>query len=64
MWGCGGVEAIESQRRMKAWEKRLILRQRKVRTADLKETWEDSPDRFILEMGGVTTKRPQEQQQE
>ena len=30
VWGCGGVEAVESQRRMKEWEKRQILLRRKV----------------------------------
>lgn len=30
VWGCGGVEAIESQRRVKDWEKREILRRRQV----------------------------------
>ncbi len=31
VWGCGGVEAVESQRRMKEWEKRQINLRRKVR---------------------------------
>ena len=31
VWGCGGVEAAESQRRVKVWEKQEILRRRKVR---------------------------------
>ena len=30
VWGCGGVEAMESQRRVKDWEQREILRRRKV----------------------------------
>ena len=42
----------------------LLLPTHQVKTSDLKETWEDSPDRLLLEMGGVTTKRPTEQQQE
>ena len=30
VWGCGGVEAMESQQRVKKWEEREILRRRKV----------------------------------
>lgn len=30
VWGCGGAEGAESQRRVKEWEKRQILRRRKV----------------------------------
>ena len=30
VWGCGGVEAMESQRRVKKWEEGEILRRRKV----------------------------------
>ena len=30
VWGCGGVEAMESQQRVKKWEQREILRRRKV----------------------------------
>ena len=30
VWGCGGAEAVESQRRIKEWEKREILRRRQV----------------------------------
>ena len=30
--GCGGVEGAESQRRLKEWEKRQILRRRKVQS--------------------------------
>ena len=31
VWGCGGAEAAESQRRVKEWEKKEILRRRMVR---------------------------------
>ena len=30
VWGCGGVEAAESQRRVKEWEKKEIMRRRLV----------------------------------
>ena len=30
VWGCGGEQAAESQKRMKEWEKKEILRRRKV----------------------------------
>lgn len=30
VWGCGGVEAMETQQRIKQWETREILRRRKV----------------------------------
>ncbi len=33
VWGCGGVEAVESQRRMKEWEKRQISLRGKVRVS-------------------------------
>lgn len=31
VWGCGGAEAAESQRRVKEWERREIMRRRLVR---------------------------------
>lgn len=30
VWGCGGAEAAESQRRVKEWERREIMRRRLV----------------------------------
>ena len=30
VWGCGDEEAVESQQKMKNWEKRLILKRQKV----------------------------------
>ena len=30
VWGCGGAEAAESQRRVKEWEKKEIMRRRLV----------------------------------
>lgn len=30
VWGCGGVEAMQTQQRLKEWETREILRRRKV----------------------------------
>ena len=30
VWGCGGDKAMESQQKMKEWEKQLILRRRQV----------------------------------
>ena len=35
-----------------------------VKKSELKETWENSPDRYLLELGGVKTQRPTEQQQQ
>ena len=35
-----------------------------VKKSELKETWESSPDRYLLELGGIKTKRPTEQQQQ
>ena len=35
-----------------------------VKKSELKETWENSPDRYLLELGGIRTKRPTEQQQQ
>lgn len=64
VWGCGGQEAAESQQRLKEWEKKEVLRRRKINREDLKEAWEESPDRFILELGGVKVNHPKEQQQE
>lgn len=33
----------------------------KVRRDKLKEAWVDSPDRYLLELGGVQTDRPKDQ---
>lgn len=60
VWGCGGEEAAESQQKMKDWEKQLILRRRNIKASTIKDEWANSPDRLILEMGGVTTQRPTE----
>ena len=30
VWGCGGDKAAETQQRVKEWEKRLIMKRRKV----------------------------------
>ena len=35
-----------------------------IKKSELKETWENSPDRYLLELGGIRTKRPTEQQQQ
>lgn len=63
VWGCGGAEAIEQQKKWKEWEKREVERRRKV-TRESREAWVNSPDRAILEWGGVPTNHPKEQQQE
>jgi hypothetical protein len=64
VWGCGGDKAAERQQKMKEWEKQLILRRRKIKASTIKDEWANSPDRYILEMGGVSTQRPTEQQQQ
>ncbi|XP_011410302.1 PREDICTED: restriction of telomere capping protein 5-like [Amphimedon queenslandica] len=64
VWGCGGKEAAESQRRLREWEKKERQRRQKIHREDLKEMWEESPDRYILEMGGVKVNNPKEQQQQ
>ena len=30
VWGCGGVQAKDTQRRIKEWERREVLRRREV----------------------------------
>lgn len=60
VWGCGGEEAAESQQKMKNWEKQLILRRQNIKASTIREEWANSPDRLILEMGGVKTQRPTE----
>jgi hypothetical protein len=64
VWGCGGQEAAESQRRLREWENKEVLRRQKIKRENLKEAWEDSPDRYILELGGVKVNNPKEQQQQ
>ena len=76
VWGCGGLQARETQQRIKEWEAKEVLRRREVRRGvdivitlivcfqinkkQLLTTWEDNPDRLLLEMGGVDTARPRE----
>jgi hypothetical protein len=61
VWGCGGERAAERQQKMKEWEKQLILKRRKIKASTIRGEWANSPDRYILEMGGVKTDRPREQ---
>lgn len=35
-----------------------------VKVGLMMESWDNSPDRYLLELGGVTTERPTEQQQQ
>jgi len=81
MWGCGGVEALESQQKMKDWAQKEIVRRQQVgawcnfdvfyyhgnlhqiNRRQLRANWMDSPDRAILEMGGVEADRPTDRPQ-
>lgn len=78
VWGCGGLQAKETQQRIKEWEAREVSRRREVYTIhknncfisynyymqinskQLLTTWEDNPDRSLLEMGGIAVTRPTE----
>lgn len=62
VWGCGGLQAAEYQGKLKQWEEKAVLKSRNVRREGLKEMWLDSPDRYLLELGGIETNRPKEQQ--
>ena len=51
VWGCGGVEAADSQRRVKAWESKEILRRRKVsKAASLSESSSLMPRLSVFEV--------------
>jgi len=52
VWGCGSPESYMAQQNQRQWEKRQVEKQQKV---PLPTNWEDSPDRMLLEMGGVKT---------
>ena len=43
---------------------KIIFCYYQISRAELISTWEDSPDRYLLELGGVKTNRPREQQQQ
>ncbi|ELU04418.1 hypothetical protein CAPTEDRAFT_222611 [Capitella teleta] len=53
VWGCGGHDALKQQAAQKEWESREVDRakNRKLKIDD----WTDSPDRQLLELGGVCT---------
>eukprot|EP00731_Ephydatia_muelleri_P015305 Em0008g1025a len=63
VWGCGGLQAAEYQSKLKQWEEKAVLKSRNIRREGLKEMWLDSPDRYLLELGGIETNRPKEQLQ-
>ncbi|XP_006815739.1 uncharacterized protein LOC102808561 [Saccoglossus kowalevskii] len=48
--GCGGKAAMISQAKQKEWELKEAHRMRKV---PLPGKWEENPDKYLLEMGGV-----------
>ncbi|XP_077996334.1 uncharacterized protein LOC144449634 [Glandiceps talaboti] len=47
---CGSSSALSSQAKQKQWELREAHKQRRV---PLPGKWEENPDKFILEMGGI-----------
>ncbi|GFN99604.1 hypothetical protein PoB_002611000 [Plakobranchus ocellatus] len=52
VWGCGSESALTSQKNQRNWELKQVRREqgRKLR---LNETWEDSPDKQLLQWHGV-----------
>jgi len=54
VWGCGGSEAMRSQKDMRKWEKNEIEKRKKVK---LPGQWDT--DKTILEMGGVCVNHSQ-----
>ncbi|KAL8581232.1 hypothetical protein ACOMHN_038332 [Nucella lapillus] len=53
-WGCGGEEVKQAQTKQKQWEAKDVERQR-TRKLRLEGDWRDTPDKQILEWGGVST---------
>lgn len=52
VWGCGGADLQEAQRKQKEWDKKQVEKRRKVKRPG---RWEENPDAALLEWGGVHT---------
>uniref|UniRef100_A0A915C434 TLDc domain-containing protein n=1 Tax=Parascaris univalens TaxID=6257 RepID=A0A915C434_PARUN len=50
VFGCGGAQTLQEQQKIKEWQRRQIEKNKKV---PLPGKWDDNPDKFILELGGV-----------
>lgn len=57
VWGCGGSSALEAQVKQKQWEAKEVQKHqgRKLNLYQKTETWEENPDKQLLEWGGVRT---------
>ncbi|XP_065183678.1 uncharacterized protein LOC135814479 [Sycon ciliatum] len=52
VWGCGGADLQDAQRKQKDWDKKQVERRRQVKRPG---RWEENPDAMLLEWGGVHT---------
>lgn len=52
VWGCGSESALDNQKKQRNWELKQVRREqgRKLR---LNETWDDCPDKQLLQWNGV-----------
>ncbi|XP_014771795.1 uncharacterized protein LOC106870288 isoform X1 [Octopus bimaculoides] len=57
VWGCGGPGALEAQIKQKQWEIKDTQKHRtkKFTLHQKSESWEDNPDKQLLEWGGIST---------
>ncbi|GAQ82889.1 TLD family protein [Klebsormidium nitens] len=55
VWGLGGSQADDKQRAYLEREQRFQEQRRKIDMKKFAESWQDSPDRLILEWGGART---------
>ncbi|CAL1536156.1 unnamed protein product [Lymnaea stagnalis] len=55
VWGCGTETALKAQENQRKWEASAIRKEqsRKLRPQAYGESWDDSPDKQILQWGGV-----------
>ncbi|VDD87946.1 unnamed protein product, partial [Enterobius vermicularis] len=50
VYGCGGADVFDDQQKQKERQKRQVEKNQKV---PLPGNWDDNPDKFLLELGGV-----------
>ncbi|PAV59090.1 hypothetical protein WR25_10786 [Diploscapter pachys] len=48
-WGCSGAKTLQEQQKLKQWQQQQAERNKRV---PLPGTWDDNPDKTILEMAG------------
>lgn len=53
VWGCGGQEMLDALKTQKKWDQKEVDKHQNRKLVP--EDWKDSPDRELLEMGGIQT---------